>query len=316
MDAILRSPSRPLPRKKSSSSFQVKLDPGIRRSFTDGHSNEIRISSLIEDPIGCGFLLSYCERQYAEENLTFIIDVNRYMELFHLIDPDRITWPTSWQHLDTSPHTDISQSRLSLFAKLKESLNQNGGRKQKWSVLERLCAEAESKASSIHRTYIADDAPRLICMSSKVNRNTHRRLEQIGRYGPEVFGEACLDPVLTLCKDILPRFLKSELCSLYRIRSSELLLLPPARALVVQPPDVQPSLYCQDDFAPTRRFTLNELLREGFLYGEFLDFLQRRVCAENLFCYRLVCIFEELMKRKECDEADELGELNKIFYCA
>ena len=313
---ILRSPSRPLPRKKSSSSFQVALEPGIRKSLIDNRSNEIRISSLIEDPIGCGFLLCYCERHYAEENLNFIIDVNRYMEIFHLIDPDRIIWASTWQQLDASPAHEDSSDNYSLFAKLKESLEQNGGRTKKWSVLEKICKEAEAKADFIRSKYIAIDAPNQICMSSKVFRNTQRRLLFIGRYGPEVFGESCRDPVLTLCKDILPRFLKSDLCAMYKMRCSELLFLPPASALKVPPPDIQPSIYCQDDLTDTRRFTLNELLREGFLYNEFLAFLERRVCAENIYCYRLISIFEDFMKLKAEEEANELAWTIYKFFIA
>ena len=315
MDAIVRSPSRPLPRKKSSS-FQVKLEPAIRRSFTDNRSSEIRISSLIEDPIGCGFFLCYCEQHYAEENLNFIIEVNRYMELFHLLDPDRVIWSQTWRQLDALSADEDSPANYSVFSKLKESLEQQGGRTKKWSDLERICKDAEAKADFIRSKYIVNDAPNQICLSSKVFQSTDRRLLHIGRYGPEVFGETCLDPVLTLCKDILPRFLKSELCVMYRMRSSELLFHPPSTALKVPPPDVQPSLYCQNDLSDSRRFTLNELLREGFLYNEFLAFLERRVCAENLYCYRLITIFEDLTKRNAVDEANELAWTIYKFFIA
>ena len=55
-----------------------------------------------------------------------------------------------------------------------------------------------------------------------------------------------------------------------------------------------------------KRFSLAELLREGFLFCEFLDFLQRRVCAECLYCYRMINIYEEKVLSKD-PEAKELA---------
>lgn len=103
-----------------SQSHQGKLDPVIRKSFAsysagripkEGKADltvsttvdvekNIQVADLIDDPIGCGFLLQYCIRQFSEENLNFIIDVNRYRELFARLDPDGVVWSDSWKDID------------------------------------------------------------------------------------------------------------------------------------------------------------------------------------------------------------------------
>jgi hypothetical protein len=117
-----------------------------------------------------------------------------------------------------------------------------------------------------------------------------------------------MDPILTLCKDILPRFLKTDLCTEFKKRHAECLVLPSANTLSIAPPAVDLSVYSREqDMTGVRRFGLAELLKEGFLYTEFLDFLQRRVCAESLYAYRAISLYEEAVTLKSTAEAHELG---------
>ena len=122
-----------------------------------------------------------------------------------------------------------------------------------------------------------------------------------------MFAETCLDPIKTLCRDIMPRFLKSDLCSAFKARRKECREQPNALELVVPPPAVDLRGYSAEDRVVTKRFALADLLKEGFLYGEFLLFLQGRVCAENLLCYRLVICFEEVLSKKNYEAADHLA---------
>ena len=46
-------------------------------------------------------------------------------------------------------------------------------------------------------------------MPAHVEKNTKRRIELFDLYGPEVFSEALLDPIKTMHKDVLPRYLVS-----------------------------------------------------------------------------------------------------------
>lgn len=62
-----------------------------------------------------------------------------------------------------------------------------------------------------------------------------------------------------------------------------------------------------------KRFSLAELLKEGFLFCEFLDFLQRRVCAECLFCYRMISIYEEKLLSKDPDSKELAWTIYKYF---
>lgn len=119
------------PSVSRSRSHQDKLDPVIRKSFasysagripkegkpdltvstTVDVEKNIQVADLIDDPIGCGFLLQYCIRQFSEENLNFIIDVNRYRELFGRLDPDGVVWNASWREIDQR----VMSEQLSTF---------------------------------------------------------------------------------------------------------------------------------------------------------------------------------------------------------
>ena len=58
------------------------------------------IEVLIENPIKLGFLLAFCESQYCVENVSFIIQVGVFRDIF-AIDPN--TWSSKlWRPLDES----------------------------------------------------------------------------------------------------------------------------------------------------------------------------------------------------------------------
>ena len=70
------------------------------------------------------------------------------------------------------------------------------------------------------------------------NTTFNRTTRQVHLYGPEVFEEACLDPIKTMKKDILPRFLTS---SVFRRMVEDVAMWeppPPASDLKVPPPGI------------------------------------------------------------------------------
>lgn len=274
----------------------------------------MNIENLIDDPVGCGYLLRFCIRQFSAENLNFIIEVNRYREVFYQIHsiiqvPE---WNLSWQELDlkiTKNH--FSPERLGFtLTQLVHELKK-GDMNVKWSIYDRLCEEADKRLQKIWSTFISNDAETQICLSTEVLANTMRRISQVSVYGPEVLTEACFDPIKTLRGDILPRFKKSDLCQTLEQRRLECQQLPPASALTVTPPSNKLSTYDEGrDMIVTRRFTLEEIVSKGLLYAEFEEFLKRRVCVENLYCYRLIAIYEEHFDAKDFDTCNELGRLH------
>ena len=59
--------------------------------------------------------------------------------------------------------------------------------------------------------FLCDSSPTQICMSGAVLLNTVKRLKLLHIYGREVFSETLIDPMKTMRKDILPRFLNSDI---------------------------------------------------------------------------------------------------------
>jgi hypothetical protein len=122
-------------------------------------------------------------------------------------------------------------------------------------------------------------------------------MQLVHLYGPSVFEEACLDPIKTMTKDILPRFLQSNI---YRRMVEDVATCdppPPAADLKVPPPGSRLLTSASlDHFYDSRRFTLDEIVGCLQLYNVFLAFLRRRVCAENLICVRMIAIFQEQMR--------------------
>ena len=157
-----------------------------------------------------------------------------------------------------------------------------------------------SRINDIMTKFIEDDAPNQVCISEQWIKKTKRRIELFHLYGPEVFEEACLDPIKTLHKDVRPRFVRSQIyeAMIRLIASCE--PPPPGRDLKVPPPDNY--AFFADvpitAFTDTRKYTLDEVLVCGPMYEVFLEFLGKSVSAENLKCVRMVTIFDALAPDK------------------
>ena len=132
--------------------------------------------------MGCGYLLRFCLRQFAAENLNFVIEVNRFREVCnHLLSLVEIPeWNKSWQDLDVKiQNKQYSEEFLSqtVFQLIREKLKNETN--VKYSMYEKLSNEAERRKQYIYDTFISNEAETQICLSNDVLTNTLRRMSQI-----------------------------------------------------------------------------------------------------------------------------------------
>ena len=85
-------------------------------------------------------------------------------------------------------------------------------------------------------TYFGVDAKYEICIDSKMRCKTVFRITHVNEYGPEVFEEATIDPLKTMRKYVLPRFLVSPYYRDLKIRLKTLGQLPSAESFSIDPP--------------------------------------------------------------------------------
>jgi hypothetical protein len=159
------------------------------------------------------------------------------------------------------------------------------------------------KVDEIFSMFIADTAVSQICFPHAVLARTMKRIQLIHLYGPEVFEESLIDPLKTMKRDILPRFLRST--AFEEMKLTQATLATPAIASELELPIPPTSLsFTLEELtlpssSPERHFHLNEIVQNRYLYSRFLTYLQDCYCSENLICYRLITLFEEKMDLKQ-----------------
>ena len=147
-------------------------------------------------------------------------------------------------------------------------------------------------------------APHEISIQSNVRTKTFQRATLVDLYGPDVFTEATIEPLQTVQRNILPRFLKSEAYIKMRERLTQIAALPSEEQLVVPPPSKSVvDKATPADIPPGREFEFEEVLNCHILYGEFLKFLRNSYCSGNLLCVHLICLFEDTMARGRTEKA-------------
>ena len=232
--------------------------------------------SIVQDPIKCGYLLYFSTLEHNSENLYFIMMVSRFRDV---VCQDIECWPQRWEDIDD----EISgQDEI--------ELSQNTC----WPSKRLLKSTIQKLVQSIWEAFLSDDAPTQIFMPAHVTINTQRRMLLLDVYGPDVFAEALIDPMETINKDILPRFIVSTL----KIEMDERIRLLNTKELesdiYVPPPIGNPLLESREQFKRKRMFSLNEVITNKILYEEFLTFLEIKQMQGHLYCIRMINIFEEL----------------------
>ena len=292
-----------------------KKTVGSRRSNILGSTfdNKDSIEYLIESPIRCGFLLVniiylflaftksffvsgqlFCDSQFNSENLDFVMEVDSYRDALLLPEMNNtVIWTKRWRQIDAE-----------IKNKSEEELEIEN---QFWPTnLPTTKSFIEAKIKHICDTYLDNDAIKEICTSSVVRENTLRRAKLFGIYGPEVFMEAIIDPIKTLRRDILPRFLTSDLFIKMSKQIQSCTPLPAASTLEAPAPTTSfIDNISVDDIPIDRLFTLPEVISCKYMYEEFLGYLYQRVCSENLLCVRMVEIFKERISYGDTQGAEE-----------
>jgi hypothetical protein len=251
----------------------------------------------LDDPVQCGFLRVFCESEYSAENLSFLMEVDRFRDHM-LADPS--SWCSTWQDIDV----DISISAIKdddfsfppVFG---------GSDEPEWPsrIVDR--RTAEQMILSIWDRFLSDTSPTEVCVSPHILANTKRRISHLDLYGPEVFREALVEPLKTIQRDTLPRFFKSKLYDKMKMFLAASRPLPTADSLRVPAPSYGLlSVLTAEDLAQ-KEFDLNEILLDGLLYDEFLKYLRAKFCSENLLCVRMILLFEENVRIKDFITAEQ-----------
>ena len=259
----------------------------------------LTIQSLISHPICCGYLLQFCQSEYNAESLSLILEVDDLRDTFAA---DQDVWKYDWKDLDKQVILFEKQNGLRDIEKPIDfgDIENVPGKMLKegtWASHTDKCT-AMGRVESILQKYLSPDSSTQVCISEITIKRTMKRIELLHLYGPEVFEEACLEPIKTMRKDILPRFLNSEIANrmVANVASCEP-KPPPASDLKVPPPDSHLlTTSSLESFRVDRNFLLEEILNCLQLYNEFFFFLKKSQTSENLICVRMIVIFEELMK--------------------
>ena len=157
------------------------------------------IESLIENNLCCGYLLKFCQREFTAENLMFILGVDEYRD-FYAVDGTTV-WTNSWK--DTDATVKIDEPVVEGADEVADS--------GYWpSATEK--EHAHTAAANLYAKFLSNDSPVQVCISESFMNKTQRRMKLLHMYGPHVFEEACLDPIKTMKKDVIPRFLVSDIC--------------------------------------------------------------------------------------------------------
>ena len=255
------------------------------------------IDTLVSNPLCCGYLLQFCEAQHNSENVRFYLEVDEYRDMY-AADKDKNLWEYGFEEVDNQ--VKFLESGVDDL-EMKNILN-NG----LWpSSFDK--AVALRKIDVILVKYLNNDSTSQVCISDPLIEKTMKRIKLLHLYGPEVFAEATREPIKTMKKDILPRFLASDgfRRMIANVSSCEP-TPPPASDLKVPPPESWLlTISSIEDLPDSRKFQLDEVLNCLQLYNEFLSFLRQRVSSENLICVRMIDIFEELIFNSELKEASK-----------
>jgi hypothetical protein len=211
--------------------------------------------------------------------MLFLIEVEKYRES---LKNDRNLWTKSWQEVDANMSMEPDKvyewhSRVSI-----ESV--------------------KAHIKYIYNTYISDGAEHQICAPHGVLQRTLKRMEKVEAYGLVLFHEISIDPMRTLERDILPRFVLSEKYRKLCDKLDLLTHLPSGEELKVYAPPTEPDY--SGGVEPNKLFTMDDILASRFLYEHFLKYLQGKVCSENLMCKRLITVFKENIRANRIEDAD------------
>ena len=269
----------------------------------------------LDNPLHCGYMLTFCETEFNKENLSFIIEVDRLRDNI-LIDETNAWTSSNWRDID---------AQFGFRGNFLRDANVAGLRKKDSEALHTLHQQqlhsppttglpspiwpsktvdkrrVEGDVKRIWEEYIERNSPSQICLSSTVIERTAFRMKHLHIYGPDVFTEAVEEHMVnTVEADTLPRFSNSEiflkmsslLCTLY---TAETLEVPSPPNSILQKSTIENLAY--------KLFQLFEILSDGILYHCFLRYLKEYSAERCLLCLQMISIFEDSITA--CDSSEE-----------
>lgn len=144
-------------------------------------------------------------------------------------------------------------------------------------------------------------------MSTQVLLNTKRRFQNLHLYGGQVFEEALLDPIKTVKRDCLPRFLTSSLYKKMAARLKSLAIHRKPSSLLLKLPGKSPTTCWDDDIITVEniaKLSVIDMLHDRLMYSNFLTYCMSLYTHENLLCARAIAIFKcEFKGHSDCPPA-------------
>lgn len=269
---------------------------GSMHKFTpDKGANLESISEFIHDPICAGFLFKYSEAHYCSESIRFIVEVDKFKDLFL---PEHMFWHKSWKELDveldmnsTGVDRINTKDRALELQQMLDTMTLTDDKT--WPSKKIPRTAVESMAKSIWETFLSDKAEYQIFVPSKVLWNTMRRMKYIHLYGKEVFIETLHEPIRTICRDIYPRFRGSEHMKALRRRMLEIQTLPPSSELQLPAlPMIIATRYTLSELQNGVPLTLQDMLEDRVCFREFFRYLQSGIVSENLRFIRALQVYK------------------------
>ena len=288
----------------------------IRRQF---HT----VDSLVTNPLCAGYLLQFVDDDENGTLIRFISAVYAFKESF---TEDLNVWTTGWRDTDT-------------MVKIEDynSVEQYLVTTAYWpSMSDHLTITTH--ANNIYQTYLG--SLNAICTTKEVIQRTSKRLQLIHLYGPHIFDEACMDPLKTAKKGILPRFLKSEIAktlimeissceNLEAIKATDLDEIvsppPPSSSSSSLPQPMDPTISSDQQLPPpsipllsphtTDSQELSRLLGcimvTSTPYTSLLNFIKENddTMLSKFYCIRLIYLFMEHMQQNDLRAASDVAWL-------
>eukprot|EP01038_Epipyxis_sp_PR26KG_P004350 gene4350-6154_t len=281
---------------KSVSHSRLSISNGSRPQ-TGSKPIDDSIEQIVQDPLRCGFLLAFCEKNYCSENIRFVMEVDKFRDHFA---SDGIPWHKQSTSVYNAEEESImvrgeKRNMFVVESEFNELLKEEHFLPESlWPSNKSKLALVENIIRNIWNTYLSTSAPHQICMPSHILLKTIQRIKLIDLYGKEIFNEALVDPIKTLRRDIHNRFISSDYFHQMKIRLSEIEVLPSASTLILSPPPhtINHKYSRQELKSGKVKFSLNEFLEDKALYTEFLKYLCKIVSSENLRCLRAIEMFQ------------------------
>ena len=248
---------------------------------------KVTVEQLIHNPIQTSYFLKFCKQEYSEENLEFVMAVQKYSD--NLTTRDKNGWSAGKTMDDLDAEAGVLRDPELIYDIDLEKFYADNQASTTWPSRIVIRDWVEKDVVRLWNKYLSNDSPNQICMPSKVLINTIKRLKLLHIYGPRVFDETLIDPQKTLGRDILPRFANSPVYQDMRKRLTGLLDLPESNMLEAPSPDLS-------RITPARCAFLNisTAMEDRLVYDELLAYMQSLYASENILATRMIRVYRAM----------------------